>query len=440
MFLRNGSVVDAAVATLFCNGLVNSQSMGLGGGFLMTLYLHDEKKAITLDARESAPLRATHDMYNGTAGLSQEGILAVGVPGELKGYWEAHLKYGRLPWAELVRPTIRLCEEGYIMNKHQYDSIGFRPHFIREDPVLRPKKICETLKLIAREGGNVLYNGTVAKTLAADIQDMGGIITEEDLAQYRVKWMDPISVSLRGGLQLYTVPPPGSGILLGFILNILEGFNFTAADLKDVNSTILTYHRMIEAFKFAYARRAELGDPDFINITNGLFEMAFGAGLTSRNTGIILNSGMDDFSIPGIDSYFGIPYAPQNAIAPGKRALSSMCPSIIVDKSGDVRLVIGASGGTKITTAVAYVIMRHFWFNETIKQAVDAGRIHHQVIPMEVSYEYGILDQVVKGLEMLGHETDRYRGRGSIICALAKLKNAIIANADFRKGGDVYGI
>ncbi|KAJ9577927.1 hypothetical protein L9F63_025212, partial [Diploptera punctata] len=494
-FLKNGSVVDAAIATLFCNGLVNSQSMGLGGGFLMTLYLREEQKAITLDARETAPLKAYRDMYNATEGLSQA---AVGVPGELKGYWEAHQRYGKLPWAELVEPTIKLCEEGYVMNKHQYDSIGFRPDFVKKDPILKPKRICKTYKIIAEEGGNVLYNGSLAKLLAEDIKDMGGIITQDDLAQYRVRWVDPITVNLRDKLKLFTIPPPGSGILLAFILNILDGYNFTSESIKDINSTILTYHRMIEAFKFAYARRPEIGDPDYINIKDLIDNLQsrkyahdiftrindyktssdpgyygtvnytrddhgtahvsiiapngdaasitssvniyFGAGITSQQTGIILNSGMDDFSIPGLNSYFGIPYSSNNAIEPGKRALSSMCPSVIVDENGDVRLVIGASGGTKITTAVAYVIMRHFWFKESVKQAVDASRIHHQIFPMEVSYEYGILDQVVKGLEKIGHETYRYRGRGSIICALAKLGNIIFANADYRKGGDVFGI
>ncbi|KAJ4439546.1 hypothetical protein ANN_07670 [Periplaneta americana] len=736
------------------------------------------------------------------------GPLAIGVPGEMKGYWEAHQKYGRLPWEEVIKPSIEVCVEGYIMNKHQYDSLGIRADYVRRDPILRetfvnpetgefyrygdrirPKKYCETLKLIAKNGGNDFYNGTLAKMLVSDIQEMGGIITEEDLLNYRylcqvygpnimskqmvrrwcgqfsegrqsvydeersgrlslinddrvelvrqcimenhrftitelsshfpqisrfllheivtkhllfkkvgaaltflqpyhddgdefldrivtgdetwishftpetkqqsmhwrhsgspvrtkfkqtlsvrkvmctvfwdrkgillidflprgetvdadrycetlrklrrdiqnkrrgmlttgvvllhdnarphmarrtaavltefgwklfvhppyspdfapsdfhvflhlkkflssserfgndeelktsvtrwfhsqaaefydrgiqkliprydkVKWENPISVTLRDQMTLFSNPPPGSGILLGFILNILDGYNFTSDSIKDINSTVLTYHRIIEAFKFAYARRTELADPDYVNITSLLTDLQshdyaddirqrindsttyvdprhygvvnytvddhgtahisiiapngdaasitstvniyFGAGITSQRTGIILNSGMSDFSIPGAKDYFGIPFSSANAIAPGKRALSSMSPSIIVDGNGDVRLVIGASGGTKITTAVAYVIMRILWFGEGIKQAVDASRIHNQVLPMDTGYDYGVLDQVVKGLERLGHKMDRIRDRGSIICALFKLGDMIIANADYRKGG-----
>lgn len=517
IFLKNGSVVDAAIATLICNGMVNSQSMGLGGGFMMTLYLFESRTAITLNARESAPLKSQPDMYSKDNEKSMYGAMAAGVPGELKGYWEAHQRYGRLPWEELIMPTINICEEGYIMNKHQSDSLGMRAKVIHRDPILRelfvnpktgkffhhgdrirPKKFCETLKIIAKNGGNCLYNGSFAKMFVSDIQKMGGIITEEDMANYRVKWEEPITINLRDKMTLFSSPPPGSGILLGFILNILDGYNLTSESIKDINSTILTYHRIIEAFKFAYARRTELGDGDFVNITNlshtlqskdygnqirhnisdnrtytnpgyysavnfsvddhgtahisiiapngdaasitSTVNLHFGAGVTSHTTGIILNSGMNDFSIPKAKSFFGIPFSPANAIAPGKRAVSSMCPSVIVNGEGEVRLVIGASGGTKITTAVAYVIMRILWFGEGIKQAVDASRIHHQIFPMEVAYDYGVLDQIVKGLEKLGHKTDRIRDRGSIICALSKLGNMITANADFRKGGDVFGI
>ncbi|XP_021926880.1 gamma-glutamyltranspeptidase 1-like isoform X2 [Zootermopsis nevadensis] len=517
IFLKNGSVVDAAVATLICNGMVNSQSMGLGGGFMMTLYLRESQTAITLNARESAPLRSEPDMFNEDSDKSKNGVLAVGVPGELKGYWDAHQRYGRLTWEEVIMPTISICEEGYIMSKHQSDSLDIRAEYIHKDPILRevfvnpktgkffrpgerirPKKFCETLKIIAKNGGNCLYNGSLAKVFVSDIQEMGGIITEEDMASYRVKWDEPITVNLQDKMTLFSTPPPGSGILLGFVLNILDGYNFTSESIRDTNSTILTYHRIIEAFKFAYARRTELGDGDFVNITyllhtleskdygnkiresiddnrtytdpgyygavnysvddhgtahvsiiapNGdaasitsTVNIYFGAGVTSHRTGIILNSGMNDFSIPKAKSYFGIPFSSANSITPGKHAVSSMCPSVIVNGNGDVRLVIGGSGGTKITTAVAFVIMRILWFGEGIKQAVDASRIHHQIFPMEVAYDYGVLDQIVKGLEKLGHKTDRIRDRGSIICALFKLGNMITANADFRKGGDVFGI
>ncbi|XP_063225549.1 scoloptoxin SSD14-like isoform X4 [Bacillus rossius redtenbacheri] len=514
---KNGSVVDAAIATMFCNGIVTSQSMGLGGGFLMTLYLRGSQTAETLDARESAPAAATADMFRGRPESSQTGPLAIGVPGELKGYWEAHKRHGRLEWAALVEPTIRICEQGYNMTKHVQDTLEIRAESIfnsstlramfvdpatgklkRQGSLIRPGKICSTLRAVAERGGDDLYTGALAKTLAEDIASMGGIITEDDLRDYTVQWQEPVKVTLRDGERLFSVPPPGSGVLLAFILNILDGYNFTRDDLGSVAATTTTYQRVIEAFKYAYARRTELGDPRYVNVDDLIRNLTsqeyaalirkkiqdnatmddaskygavyynqddhgtshisiiapngdavsvtstvniyFGAGVASDRTGIILNSGMDDFSVPEFNNYFGLPYSPANAVQPGKRAMSSMSPSVLVDRNGDVRLVIGASGGTKITTATALVIMRYIWFGNTIKEAVDASRIHHQLFPMEVQYEYGVLDGVVKSLAKIGHNMTRYRNRGSIICAIAKQGDAIIANADYRKGGDVFGM
>lgn len=166
---------------------------------------------------------------------------------------------------------------------------------------------------------------------------------------------------------------------------------------------------------------------------------SFGCGAMGKRTGIILNSGMDDFASPGLKNYFGLPGSPPNFIEPRKRALNSMSPTIIVDGDGEVKLVVGAAGGTKITTGVAMTIIRTMWFGQNIKEAVDAPRFHHQLIPMEIEYEYGNQDQWIKGLEKIGHKTKRYHHRGSIICAIQQNKSAIYGNADFRKAGDVFG-
>lgn len=510
---RNGSAVDATIAALFCNGIVTMQSMGLGGGFLMTIYMREEKKAYFLNAREKAPLNAKNEMYKDDPYLSQNGPLSIAVPGELRGYWTAHKRFGKLPWEELILPSIELCKRGYTMTRHQYNSLfknklhddpNLNEWFYEEDKSFKkagskiiPTKLCETLKLIATNGGDDLYNGTLSKMLLQDLKDVGSIVNERDLKEYEAQWMEPITATFKNGDQLFSAPPPGSGALLGFILKILDGYDFNRYSLDGINNTVLTYHRIIEAFKYAYAKRTEMGDLNFVNITDLLSNLTsteysesirlqiddnstssdpkhygavyysnedhgtahfsiiapngdavsvtssiniyFGAGMTSKQTGIILNSVMDDFSFPYFKNYFELPGSPNNAMKPGKRPLSSMTPTITIDKEGDVRMVVGASGGTRITTTVAQVIMRTLWFGENIKEAVDAPRMHHQVYPMNIFYEYGTLQQVVDGLQALGHNMTR-EADASTSCALLKETNKVIGNADYRKGGEVYGM
>ncbi|XP_046966328.1 glutathione hydrolase 1 proenzyme-like isoform X1 [Vanessa cardui] len=513
----NGSAVDATIAAMFCNGLLNQQSMGLGGGFFMTVYIKEEEKAYTVIAREKAPEAANRDMFNGNFDKASKGPLAVGVPGELRGMWAAHKRWGKLPWEKLVTPTLEFCKYGFTISKALYDGLETAP-YIKNDPHLRKmyfnssknkfhkpgtlvkpsEALCNTLRVIAEKGGDELYNGTLAVEFLEDLNRVGSIISADDLKNYQAKITDPISVSLSNGDVLYTPPPPSSGAILVNILNILSSYNFTNESINGTDNKILTYHRILEAFKYAYAARTKLGDEDFLDLNDFLHNITapeygngvrlqindtmtsndtnhygateyhksdsgtahisvlaengdavsltssinfyYGAGFSTLNTGIIMNNVMDDFSSPGITNYFGIKPSPANFIAPGKRPLSSMSPSIIVDRNGNAKLIIGASGGTKIVTAIALVTMRKLWFGQNIKEAVDEARIHHQIFPMYAQYEYGIIEDIVKGLQAKGHGMERYGGRGSIVCALFRNQTAIYANADFRKGGDVAGI
>lgn len=515
---KNGSAVDAAIAAMFCNGIVNMQSMGIGGGFLMTVYIKAERNAYTVVAREKAPGKATDDMYEHDSKAASKGPLAAGVPGEVRGMWEAHRRWGVLPWADLIEPSLDLCRHGYNISIAQHDGILVAPYikndgnlrrmffdekenrFKHETELVMPSRaLCRTLEKLAENGGDDFYNGTLAQEIVADLQQAGSIITRADLMLYQAKVTDPVTVPLPDGTILYSVPPPSSGVLLGFILNILAGYNFTSESIHGINNTVLTYHRMIEAFKYAYAKRTKLGDADFVDIKELIHNLTrpeyaskirakindnktsdnptdygaeffnqpdagtahisiiapngdavsvtssvnyyFGAGWTTRKTGILMNNVMDDFSSKSFHNSFELPGSPANKIEPYKRPMSSMSPTIIVDKDGDVRMVIGASGGTKITTAMALVVARHLWLGQDIKQAIDAPRFHHQIFPMKVEYEFGNLAGVVEGLRAKGHTMQRYTSRGSIICALSRDNDTIIfANADFRKGGDVFGI
>ncbi|CAG9854589.1 unnamed protein product [Phyllotreta striolata] len=512
--LRNGTAVDAMIAVLICNGVVNMQSMSLGGGFFMLVYKKSEHKVYSLNARETAPAKAKNSLYKIYPNSTSDGILSVAVPGELKGYYAAHQKFGKLPWEALVAPTIELCERGYIMTKHQYKSVKLREGLVERDPNFKqwfydedcqlklpgsrivPTKLCETLKAVAKNGPNDFYTGTLSKSLLKDIKDSGGIITEQDLNNYQIEWSEPYKVKLTNGDTLYTAPPPASGPILALILNVLDKLHFTPEHLEGTNNTIATLHRIIEVFKYAYARRTELGDPKFVDMRHVLEDLSsneyaesigrriedgrtyaeplhyggrfydgddthgtshlnvmapngdvasatssvniyFGAGMTSKSTGVVLNSHMDDFSYPWMKNYFGLPGSPSNHMLPGKRPLSSMAPAVVLDENCNVKLVIGAAGGTQITSAVALAIMRVLWFDNNIKEAIDAPRIHHQLVPMKVFYENGIGREVIDGLEAIGHTMEK--GTKSNICGLYSDQYYIYGNADYRKGGGVRG-
>ncbi|XP_039292330.1 glutathione hydrolase 1 proenzyme [Nilaparvata lugens] len=512
ILLKNGNAVEAAIATLLCDGVTCMQSMGIGGGFLMTIYSREKKQAVVLNARETAPSAATEGMFNGNSYASKIGARSAAVPAELKGYQAAFEKFGsgNLKWADLFEPTIKLCEEGFNVSRHmerhlkRYEpdirlSESLSKVLMRKDGTLpklgdlvkRPA-LAQTLRLIANSPRRAeeLYNGNLTDAFIQDIQDNGGIITKEDLLNYQVRWEDPIKAEFSDGKTLYTVPTPGSGPLMAFMLQTLDGFlDNGGLDHKNV-------HRIVETFKHAYGRRSELGDPYFTNITQLLNDLrspeyiqriresihdgvtssnysyygakfnltedhgtanlvvlsptgdavsvtstvnlVFGSKFVSRSTGILLNNEMDDFSDPNITNFFGIPPSPANYIRPGKRPMSSMCPAVVVNPDGSVRLVVGSAGGTKITTSTAMVAMLNLWFNKTIKEAIDEPRIHHQLFPMQVSYEFGTTKDIVKGLRKIGHKTAR-EPRGSGVTGIAVTEGKIYANCDKSKYGNHHG-
>lgn len=509
---KGGSAVDSAIATLACEGVAIPASTGIGGGFLMTIYIRKNQTSVTLNAREVAPLHASENMYGSDPELSYKGGLAVAVPGELRGYWYAHKRFGVLPWKEILQPVIDLCRKGNRVTP--YLEMTFKNHEwqIRKDPGLRavfinPEtnstykegdhikhiKLAETLEIIARDGADALYDGVLTQPLLEDIREANGIITEKDLRTYRPIWMEPLVSKLTGEQTLYTMPIPGSGPILTFILNILNGY----LDVTDIHK-LENWQKIVETFKYAYAKRSEMGDSDFVDVSElmsnltsqeyakairekitvdrtfhtpehygasfaalkddhgtaniailapngdavsatGTINQVFGAGIMSKSTGIILNDEMDDFASPGITNQFGIPPSPANFIRPKKHPLSSMCPSIIVNKSGDVVLTIGAAGGTKITTSVALTIMRHLWFGEDLSPAIAASRLHHQLVPMYVEHEPTFDEGLLHNLRDIGHKTHEVPSTSGFSAVTAISKNGWVleSSIDPRRGGSV---
>ncbi|XP_012250890.2 scoloptoxin SSD14-like isoform X2 [Athalia rosae] len=506
---RNGSAMDAAIAALLCEGVACLNSMGLGGGFFMTIWDAETEKPYYLDARETAPALSTPNMYGGNSNLSMYGGLAVAVPGELLGYWEAHQKFGKLPWAELFEATITLCEKGHIVTSYLASYLESKSERILAEPTIaeilinpetksvwvegdrikRPK-LANTLRIIAEKGIDVFYNGTMGEQLVEEIRAFGGIMSMNDLRNYSVIWKEPTKSAL-GEYTMYSAPPPGSGVILTFIMNVLQG-------LLPVENDQKLWQRIVETFKWAYAKRTELGDPDFVDIadlvanltskeyaesianekirddrtsTDPLFyggitastreagtahisvlapdgsavsvtstvNQIFGAMIRSKSTGIIFNDEMDDFSSPNITNSFGLPASPANFIAPGKRPLSSMIPTILVDKNKKVRLVIGGAGGTKITTGVSIAMILNLWLGYDIKEAIDARRLHHQLFPMTVQNENGFSESILKYLHEIGHTSNTYSGLGSAVVGISVNDGNLTANSDYRRLGVVSG-
>lgn len=508
---QGGSVADAAVTTLLCEGVTCPQSTGLGGGFHMTIYIKSQNIVECLDAREVAPKNAHENMFvNDTKKSSLEGGLSIAVPGELKGMWELHQKYGKLPWKQLFEPVIKLCREGHEVTEYLARVLRLKEKEIKQIPSLKEifvnpdtneiwnagdkikrTALADTFEVISNEGADTVYKmGKIGRQLLDDIKEFGGILTEDDFRDYNVKWLKPVETTLKEGQKLYSMPLSGSGAILVFIMNLLKGY--------DLKHDALSYHRIIESLKLAYARRSELADPDFVesakvliqNMTsqeyadeirkkiddtkafpnidyygghfmspddhgtahisilapNGDAISATGTinyilgSLRRSKTGIILNDEMDDFSIPGSANVYGIPPSKENFIRPGKRPMSSMAPTIIVNKDGEVDLVIGSAGGSRITTSIASTIINYYFFknHDSLWDSFASKRLHHQLIPNKLLYEEGFDQKIINELNTtFHHEIEKVTqtiGFGALVGIYVD-KNSVQSAYDPRRGG-----
>ncbi|GAA4231231.1 gamma-glutamyltransferase [Postechiella marina] len=472
---KGGNAFDAMAATELALAVCYPFAGNIGGGGFM-VYRQNNGNIGAIDYREKAPIAATKDMYldeNGNVipGKSTLGAMAVGVPGTVAGVFAVHKKLGSLPIQDILTPVINLAKKGVIVTNKQEKRIkNYQPAFrkVNKDSIFLEKHwktndtikynaLAKTLEALLKHGRDEFYKGQTAKKLARFIQDNGGIITEQDLAEYEVKWRKPIVFNY-DDLKIISMSPPSSGgICLAQIMKMIEPFNLKAFGHNSVKSIQV----ITEAERRAYADRSfYLGDPDFVNIpvetltknaylsgrmNNFSFDKAtnskdvshgniqiiesnetthysiidqFGNAISATTTlngaygsklycaelGFFLNNEMDDFSSkPGEPNMFGLVGAEANSIAPKKRMLSSMTPTII-EKNGTLYMSVGTPGGSTIITSVLQTILNVHEFGMSMQEAVNAPRFHHQWLPDDIKMEPHAFDaSIIKQLKQLGY-------------------------------------
>ncbi len=508
---KGGNAVDAAVAVQFALAVVYPNAGNIGGGGFM-VYRSAKGEVSALDFREKASAAASRDMYLDAAGnpiveKSLYGHLAAGVPGSVDGMVQAHQRYGKLSWKEVVQPAIDLAEKGFEITKRQASELnGLHRKLMdinvngtalvnlestwQEKSLLIQTELANTLKLIQQKGRAGFYEGAVADSIVAEMQRGKGLMTKQDLKNYHAVWRKPITGNYRG-YKIITMPPTSSGgIALVQLLQSVEPYPLK----KWGHNADSTVQVIVEAERRVYADRAtHLGDPDFYNVPqNTLLNHAYnkkrmadfnwsattpsnqilagvikgkeseetthfsivdhdgnavsitttlngsyGSLVVVKGAGFLLNNEMDDFSVkPGAPNMYGLVGGEANAIAPNKRMLSSMTPTI-VEKEGKLFMVVGTPGGSTIITSVFQTIINVIDFDMNMQSAVAAKKFHHQWLPDEVYVEKDAVDSLAtEKLKAKGYKIV-YRGPIGRVDAILKTKQGSYQGGADPRGDDV---
>ena len=507
---RGGNAVDAAVAVGFAQAVTLPAAGNIGGGGFMMVHLASGE-TIAIDYRETAPAAASPAMFLDEKGdpdpkKSRDSGLAVGVPGSVAGLAYAHSHYGsgKFTLADLIAPAEALARDGVVVDDDLAESLpqsasrlgrypstraiffnGDRP-WTAGERLVQPD-LAATLHRIATEGPDGFYRGPVADSLLKAVRAAGGVMTADDLANYKVVLRKPVTGSYRGN-EIVSMPPPSSGgVHLIQILNMLEAF-----DMRGVGAgSAQQMHWMAEAMRQAYADRATfLGDPDRVRIpVAGLTSKAYaaamrqlidperarksdvvkagnplpyesdqtthfsvvdvdgnavantytlnftyGLGLVVEGAGFILNNEMDDFSAKaGAINAYGLVGSDANSVSPGARPLSSMSPTFLF-RDGRLALVTGSPGGSRIISTVVDVIVNIVDNGMSVAEAVTAPRLHHQWQPDLILLEDGFSPDSIALLRQRGHKVVVGLPSGGAN-SIAVTREGLLGAADPRRRG-----
>ena len=431
--------------------------------------------------------------------MSIDGPFSVAVPGLVRGLTEFHTSCGTLPWKRLIEPAISIAKNGFPVDEMLRARIEYKCERLSSEAksilmpdgvipsVLIQEDLSRTLQIIAQDSHD-FYSGSIAAAIASSVKNAGGLLSADDISNYKAKWRETANGDYHQ-YEVWSMPPPSSGgVHIVQMLNILEPYDLETLGHNSVGAV----HLMAEAMKFAYADRSRwLGDSDYFDVPitkltskdyakkqrslislNKIFpineaggieskdnegndtthfsivdahgnavaatltiNLSFGSGMIADGTGIILNNEMDDFSsAPGIPNAFGLVGSEANSIASGKRPLSSMTPTIITE-NGQVRLVTGSPGGSRIITTTLQTVLNILDHKMAPQVAVDAGRIHYQWSPDILWYEpESLTAETVLELTTVGHNVQTRLSMGNVQLILIDPETGIRTGASDKRG------
>lgn len=512
---KGGNAFDAAIAVKYALAVVLPKAGNLGGGGYM-VYRTAEGEKGALDFRETAPAAAFRDMFldDNDSVMNEKalyGHLAACTPGTVDGMDQIHRKFASLSFEELIQPAINLAEQGFEVTEYDASTFNDAMDAFRtwNDPdmvlikdsaweagdVLVQKDLAATLKRIREQGRAGFYQGETAELIVEEMQEGGGIITQEDLANYASVWREPIEGVYRDSFNIVSMPPSSSGGLI--IVQLLKGSN--AYDIQALgHNTAESIHLMTELQRRSYADRAEhmgdlnyydvpmgmLLDEDYIASRNASISMQvatpsqeikagqvdriesletthfsivdqegnavsitttlvayFGNKVMVDGAGFFLNNEMNNFSLkPGFPNIFGLIGGEANAIEPGKRMLSSMSPTII-EKNGDLYMVLGTPGGSTIINVIYQNILNVIDHRMSMQEAVNAKKTHSQWLPDRIVVEEGAIDSLTaQQLRDKGHELRFFSQLGRTEAILVRPNGSYEGAADVTRTGDATAL